>query len=403
MKFLFRAKNKQGEIKEGSVEAANQDVALDLIQRNELFPIFVKSEEHKGSLSNRLMKYLNRVNVKELMVFFRQLAILIEARVPIIYSLEAIKDQTENSFFKAAIGEIIDDIQDGLSFSDALKKRPEIFSELSINIINSGENSGNLKQSIEHVANSLEKNHNLSRKISSAFIYPAVVMTVFFAIGFIFITFIIPKLTTVIKDMGVDFPWYTKVVIGLSDFMAAYWLAVLLGIIGAILGLIFYAGSDNGKKALDKLKIQLPVFGSIFQKLYIARFAENLAILLTGGIPIIRAVTLSSAVVNNSIYEELFLKAAYELKIGGNINSVFKKSEYIPAIVSQMIRVGEESGQLDMVLRYISDFYEQETETATKNLSTLLEPFIMIIIGIAVGFLVFSILMPIYNIAGQIV
>jgi type IV pilus assembly protein PilC len=402
MKFFFRAKNKNGEIKEGTVEAANQNLALELVQKNGLFPISVKKEENKGSLKDRLMKYLNRVSVKELMVFFRQLAILIEARVPIIYSLEAIKDQTENSFFKVAIEEIIDDIQDGLSFSDALKKRPEIFPSLSINIINSGENSGNLKQSVDYVANSLEKNYDLSRKITSAFIYPAAVMVVFFAIGFIFITFIIPKLTAVIKDMGVDFPWYTKVVIIFSDFMAVYWWAVLIGIIGTILGLIFYAGSEKGKKVLDKLKIRMPVFGDIFQKLYIARFTENLAILLTGGIPIIRAVTLSSSVVNNSVYEELFLKAAYELKIGGNINSVFKKSEYIPAIVSQMIRVGEESGQLDMVLRYIAEFYGQETEAATKNLSTLLEPFIMVIIGIAVGFLVFSILMPIYNVASQI-
>ena len=136
-------------------------------------------------------------------------------------------------------------------------------------------------------------------------------MAVFCAIGFIFITFIIPKLTVVIKDMGVDFPWYTKVIIGFSDFMVAYWWLVLLGIISSVLGLLFYAGSEKGKIALDKLKIQMPVFGSIFQNLYITRFTENLAILLTGGIPIIRAVTLSSSVVNNSVYEELFLKAAY--------------------------------------------------------------------------------------------
>jgi len=402
MKFFFRAKNKEGEIKEGVVEASNQELALNLIQKNELFPISVKKKEKKGLLSDQLVRYFSQVSAKELMVFFRQLAILIEARVPIIYSLGAIKDQTENSFFKATIEEVINDIQDGLSFSDALKKKPEVFSNLSVNIINSGENSGNLKQSVEYVADNLERNYNLSRKISSAFVYPAVVLAVFLIIGFVFVTFIIPRLTEVIKDMGVDFPWYTKIIINFSDFMKAYWWIVLLGIIGSILGLLSYVGSEKGRRALDKLKIQLPVFGSIFRNLYIARFTENLAILLTSGIPIIRAVTLSSSVINNSIYEKLFLKTAYELKIGGNINSVFRKSEYIPSIVSQMIRVGEESGQLDMVLRYIVSFYEQETETATKNLSTLLEPFIMVIIGIAVGFLVFSILMPIYNIASQI-
>ncbi|PJA87724.1 MAG: hypothetical protein CO140_02775, partial [Candidatus Moranbacteria bacterium CG_4_9_14_3_um_filter_40_7] len=329
MKFFFRAKNKEGEIKEGVVEASNQELALDLIQKNELFPISVKKKEKKGLLSDQLVRYFSQVSAKELMVFFRQLAILIEARVPIIYSLGAIKDQTENSFFKATIEEVINDIQDGLSFSDALKKKPEVFSNLSVNIINSGENSGNLKKSVEYVADNLERNYNLSRKISSAFVYPAVVLAVFLIIGFVFVTFIIPRLTEVIKDMGVDFPWYTKIIINFSDFMKAYWWIVLLGIIGSILGLLSYVGSEKGRRALDKLKIQLPVFGSIFRNLYIARFTENLAILLTSGIPIIRAVTLSSSVINNSIYEKLFLKTAYELKIGGNINSVFRKSEYI--------------------------------------------------------------------------
>jgi type IV pilus assembly protein PilC len=202
--------------------------------------------------------------------------------------------------------------------------------------------------------------------------------------------------------MGVDFPWYTQMVMVGSDFMAVYWWAVLLGIIGAALGILFFLETKTGKEKMDRLKINMPVFGKIFQNIYITRFSENLGILLKGGIPIIRAVTLSSSVVNNSVYEELFLQVAYELKIGQNIHSVFQKSELIPPIVSQMIRVGEETGQLDLVLHHISTFYEQETETATKNLSVLLEPLIMIIIGTAVGFLVFSILMPIYNVANQI-
>lgn len=402
MKFFFKAKNRIGEIKEGTVEAANRELALELIQKNELFLIALNEKKGEALFSNILIKYLNRVKVKELLIFFRQMAILIEARVPIVQALTAINDQDKNQFFKMIIKEIINDIQDGLPFSDALKKKPEIFSNLSTNIIKSGETSGNLKQSVEYVADDIEKNYNLSRKITSAFIYPAVVLAVFFAIGFIFLAFIIPKLTQVTKNMEVDFPWYTKIVIVFSDFMAAYWWVVLLGIIGFLLGIIFFINTKDGKILMDNLKIKIPIFGTIFRNIYITRFSENLAILLKGGIPIIRAVTLSSSVVNNSIYEKLFLKAAYELKAGGSINKVFQTSELIPPIVSQMIRVGEETGQLDLVLRHIATFYEQEVETSTKNLSTLLEPLIIIIIGIAVGFLVFSILMPIYNIAGQI-
>lgn len=402
MKFFFRAKNKTGEIKEGTVDAANRDLALELIQKNDFFPILLKEEGKKVSFVDIFRRYVNRVKVKELMIFFRQLAILVEARVPIVYALSAIKDQTEKPFFKTIIEEIVNDIQDGLSFSDALKKKPEIFSSLSISIIRSGEASGNLKQSVEYVADGIEKNYNLSKKITSAFIYPAVVMAVFFVIGFIFVAFIIPKLTVVIKDMGVDFPWYTQMVMVGSDFMAVYWWAVLLGIIGVVLGILFFIETKKGREKMDRLKINMPVFGKIFQNIYITRFSENLGILLKGGIPIIRAVTLSSSVVNNLVYEELFLQVAYELKIGQNIHGVFQKSELIPPIVSQMIRVGEETGQLDLVLQHISKFYEQETETATKNLSVLLEPLIMVVIGTAVGFLVFSILMPIYNVANQI-
>lgn len=402
MKFFFKAKSKIGEMKEGTVEAANRELALELIQKNELFLITLDEKSKKIPFLNIFMKYLNRVTVKELLIFFRQFSILIEARVPIVYALTAIKDQGKNQFFKMIVEEIINDIQDGLPFSDALKKKPEIFPNLSTNIIKSGETSGNLKQSLEYVADSIEKNYNLSSKIISAFIYPAVVMVVFFVIGFIFVAFILPKMTLVIKDLGGNLPWYTKIIILFSDFMAVYWWAALLGIIGFVLGIIFFIKTKNGKIAVDYLKIRIPVFGTIFQNIYITRFSENLAILLKGGIPIIRAVTLSSSVINNSIYEKLFLKVADELTVGGSMNKVFQKSELIPPIVTQMIRVGEETGQLDLVLRHISNFYEQEVETSTKNLSTLLEPLIMIVIGVAVGVLVFTVMMPIYNVASQI-
>lgn len=402
MKFFFRAKNKEGEIKEGTVDASSKEVALDLIQHSQLFPISIREYRKDNTPLQVLNKYLNRVKVKELMMFFRQLAILVEARVPIIYSLQAIKEQVENSYFRKIINEMMNDVQDGMPFSDAIKKKPEIFSRLSVSIIQSGENSGNFRQSVEYVADNIEKNYNLSRKIASAFIYPAIVMVVFFAVAFIFLAFIIPKMTMVIKDLGVDFPWYTKVIISFSDFMAVFWWVVLLGIIFFILGFIYYLSTQDGKRWSDALKIKMPVFGSIFRGIYLARFTGNLAILLNGDIPIIRAVLLSGSVTNNTVYEDLFERVAYELKIGGSMSKVFEKTELIPPVVAQMIRVGEESGQLPLVLDHVATFYERETDQATKNLSVLLEPLIMVVMGIAVGFLVFSILMPIYDIAGRI-
>jgi type IV pilus assembly protein PilC len=401
MKFFFRAKDGTGEVREGIIEAATADGALDVVQKNGLYPIIIREERAVSSLYKTLLSYWDRVNNKELMMFFRQLSILIEAKVPITTCLIAIKEQTSNRYFQKIIEEIINDIQDGLALSEALKKQRDTFSVMSINIIKAGEVSGNLKKSVAYVADNIEKNYTLSSRVRSAMMYPLIVVIVFFIIGFIVISFIVPKLTLMIKGMDVVIPWYTKGLIFVSDFMSAYWWAVLILLIGFIGGLIYYLRTEEGKREWDQIKIKLPIFGEIYQHVYIARFADNLAVLLVGGIPIIKALNVVSSVVGNSVYEAIFLKAADEVKIGGNMSDAFRRFPQIPPIVSQMVKIGEESGQIDLVLNHVARFYEQETDEATRNLSTLIEPVLMVIIGIAVGFLAFSIIMPIYDIAGQ--
>jgi len=334
-------------------------------------------------------------------VFFRQLAVLIEAKVPIVGSLVAISEQMTNKYFNKVLDEVIRDIEDGMTLSDAFQKHPKVFSPLSINIIRAGEASGNLRKSVEYVANNIEHNYELTSRVKSAMTYPIIVFAVFMVIGFLVVTFIIPKLTVMIKSMNADIPWYTTAVIVVGDFFSAYWWAILIVMLGAVGGMLYYLNTDEGKKEFDHIKIKLPIVGVIFRYVYITRFAENLSILLTGGIPIIKALTIVSSVIGNSVYEEIFLRAAEEVKVGGNMSEYLKRVSLIPPTVSHMIRIGEESGQIDSVLLHISHFYEQEVNTMTKNLSTLIEPVLMILIGIAVGFLAVAILMPIYNIAGQ--
>lgn len=403
MKFVFKAKNKDGLFKEGTIEAVNRDAAIDVLQKNELFPIFLNEEKEQNALLRNLLKSFDSVSNKELMLFFRQLAILIEAKVPIINALKAIEGQSENGFFKHVLEGVISDIQDGLPFSDALQKNKDVFSDLMISVIRSGEASGNLRKSVEYVADNIEKNYALTSKVKSALMYPLIIMIVFFIIGFVVITFVVPKLVVVIKDSGVEnVPWYTNAVISVSDFMGSFWWVILLVLAGIVGAFWYYIKTEGGKKEWDNVKLKLPIVGSIFRNLYISRFADNFAVLLSGGIPIIRALTLVSSIINNSVYQALFLKMAEEVKIGGSMSNIMERSEHIPLIVSQMIRIGEESGQMDLVLGHVAKYYEQETDIATKNLSTLIEPVIMVVIGIGVGILVFSILMPIYNIAGQI-
>ncbi|MFA7209726.1 MAG: type II secretion system F family protein [Parcubacteria group bacterium] len=403
MKFIFKAKNKEGELKEGIIDAVSSEVAVELLQKNELFPLSIATEKEKNSLEKTFLRYFDKVNDKELMVFFRQLSILIEAKVPIVASLTAIKEQMVNRYFQKIIGEVVNDIQDGLPLSDALKKHKHIFSNLAINIVRAGEVSGNLKKSVEYVANNIEKNYTLTQRVKSAMTYPVIVMIVFFIIAFLVVTFIIPKLTLMIKSMeGVAVPWYTSVVIGVSDFMAVYWWAIAIMILGVVGSGIYYIKTEDGSKEWDRIKIRLPIFGTIYQYLYIARFADNLSVLLAGGIPIIQALKIVSSVIGNTVYESIFLKAADEIRIGGVMSDVLRKSPQIPPIVSQMVKIGEESGQIDLVLQHVANFYEQESSDMAKNLSTLIEPLLMVLIGVAVAFLAFSVIMPIYNIAGQL-
>ncbi len=402
MKFKFKAKTQTGEYKEGVINASSKELAVTILQKNNLLPISIQSEDQGNDLAKAFLKYYERVTEKELVIFFRQLAILIEARVPIIVSLSAINEQTSNNYFIKVIQEMINDIEDGMSFSSSMEKHKDVFSNLSINIIKAGETSGNLKKSVDYVAENIERNYTLASRVKSALIYPSLVMIVFFIIGFLVVSFIIPKLTGIIKEMNANVPWYTQVVIVVGDFMAVYWWAIAIIIVAFIVALYYYLSTEDGKREWDQIKIKLPIVGPIFRYVYITRFAENLGVLLTGGIPIIRALTVVSSVINNVVFENIFLAAAEEVKRGGNMSTVLRKSPDIPPMVTHMVKIGEDSGQIDSVLGHIAKFYDQETEVMTKNLSTLLEPLLMIFIGIAVGFMAFAILMPIYNIAGQI-
>ena len=404
MKFVFKAKNNIGEIKAGYIDAMSSEAAVELLQKNDLIPILVKQERVESSFEKSFYKYFDRVSEKELMSFFRQLSILVEARVPIVASLNAIRDEMDNKYLQKVLSEISNDIQDGLPLSDSLQKHKDVFSNLAINIVRAGELSGNLKKSLTYIADNIEKNYELTSKVKSAMIYPVIVMIVFFIIGFIVMSFVIPKLTEMIKTMdGVILPWYTSAIIAISDFMNEFWWAITIFIVAIVGSIMYYIKTEDGSREWDQIKIKLPVFGRIYQYLYVARFADNFGVLLVGGIPIIQALNIVSSVINNVVYEKIFLKAADEVRIGGVMSTVLRKNpNEIPSIVTQMVKIGEDSGQIDVVLGHVAKFYNKEATDQAKNLATLLEPILMVLIGIAVAFLAFAVLMPIYNIAGQL-
>jgi type IV pilus assembly protein PilC len=280
-------------------------------------------------------------------------------------------------------------------------KHPDVFESLAVSMVKAGELSGNLQRSVLFLAENTEKNYDLNSKVRSALFYPAFVLSAAVIIGFIVFTVVLPKLTSIFDGMNVQVPWYTTVLMKIGAFMSVYWWAVGLAILATIGGSIYYIRTSDGKKEWDLIKMKLPIVGKLFQYVYIARFSENLSVLLDGGIPIVRALVIVSEVVNTTTYEAVILRAADEVKSGGAMSSVFARSEYFPPIVSQMIKIGEEAGKVSEVLRHTSVFYNQETDRVARNLSTMLEPILITCLGLGVGVLVFAILMPIYNMAGQ--
>jgi len=402
MKFLFKAKGQDGTLKRGTIDAASSDAAVELLQKNGLTPIEVKSKDKEASLSAKVEEMTTRVDIKDLLVFYREFSTLTSAKVPISTSLETIYEQTNSEVLRPVIKQVSADIEDGLPISEAFERHPKIFSELAINMIRSGELSGNLEGAINYVAKTTEQNYILTSKVRGALMYPAFVITVASVIGFIVVSFILPRLTSVIQDLDIEVPWYTNVMIKIGDFMNAYWWAVLVVFFVCVGAFAYYLRTDDGKREWDEVKLKLPIIGELFRYVYLTRFTENLSVLVAGGIPIVRSLQIIAEVVNNATYKKIILKSAQDVKVGGEIHTEFFKHSEIPPMVARMIKVGEETGRLSDILNDLADFYRGEVDQMTRNLSSLIEPVLIVILGVGVGVLVVSVLLPIYNIAGQL-
>ena len=405
MKFAFRAKNESGEVKEGLVDAVSRELAIEILQRNGLIPIDVK-EEGGGMLSvvkNLKRLWEGRVAPKEIMLTFRQLATLIQARVSVVTSIETVAAQVENKYFRLVLMEIKEDIEDGMSFSEALEKHPQVFDFMVVSVVRAGEVSGTLQRSIEFVADNTEKNYQLTSKVRGALIYPAFVFGVAGIVAFLVMTFMLPKISALIRDLEVDVPWYTTLLMNIGAFMNAYWWVVVLAFAGLVGGGVSYFRSENGKKEWDRLILRVPVFKRLIKNVCVARFAGNFGSLIEGGIPVVRALMITSDIVGNNVYTTIILKAAEEVKTGGSISSVFfRYPQDIPTIVSQMVKIGEDTGTTAEVLTGVAKFYDQEVEVMTRNLSVLIEPILISLLGLGVGILTVGVLLPIYNVAGQL-
>ncbi len=399
MKFKYQAKNEKGEMQSGTVEASNEAAAIETLQSHKLVVISIVSIVEVSALF-RNIKFLQKVPAKDLVIFSRQLATLIEAKITLLEALKTLHKQTSNAFFREKIFEIANDIEGGRSLSYSLSKHPKVFSEFYVNLIKAGEVSGNLQESLLYLAEHVEKQYDLENKIKGAMYYPAFILLAFFAVGIIVMVYVIPQLTAIIEESGQELPITTKMLIASSHFLRYYgWILIVFGITVGI-GTKRYVDTPEGKMNWDKMKLKLPVMGELFRKIALVRFSENLSTLIKGGVPIVRSLQITGSVIGNEVFKDLIFKTAEKVKSGTSIAKVLGESPEIPLIVVQMINIGERSGKLDSILDNIARFYVREVNNVVDNLSTLIEPVLIVMMGIGVGVMVSAILLPIYGIAG---
>ena len=398
--FTYKIKTQADEIVEGKIEAVTQESAIESLQSKNFVVLSIESAQ-KNLFEKDILASVSKPNKKDLVIFTRQLATLIGSDVPLLEGLRILSRQTEKHSFAKMINDIAASVEGGSSLSTALGKNPKLFNTFFVSLVRSGEVSGKLDTTLLYMADYLERSAELTSKVRGALSYPGFVLFAMIVVSILMVTKVLPNLLGVLKESGVqDLPFTTKVLIFTTDFVNGHLL--ILSIILAILtySIVSFLRTEKGLLKLDRLKIDMPIFGVIVRNLYIARISETLATLIRSGVPILQGLEITSDVVGNRIFKTIILEAKENVKGGGTISETLAKYEEFPPLVSSMLSVGEKTGKTDFMLDNILRFYKRESENAINNISQLIEPLLIFILGIGVAILVASILLPIYSLVG---
>jgi len=398
-KYYYKAKNKTGQLIEGIIEAASTEKVADTLLQNNLAIIEINEQanDYRNFLKN--FSLFRRVKSKDLVIFFRQMAVMVDANVPLVRSLRILAKQTDNEYLKEIIIEIANEIEGGRSLSSAMSIFSEIFSDFYVNIIMSGETSGRLSEVMNYLADQKERDYELEAKIKGAMIYPAFIVLVLVVVGFIIIAFVIPTLSKVLTESGAKLPLITRLLVSFSQFIAIFWWLIILLFLAVIISWMLFIKTPQGEYLKDSLKINLPVFGKIWRNIYIVRFCRSFNTLIKGGVPISQSLIVIEDVIDNVIYKKIINNTIKSVNEGNPVSESLDKYKYIPKIMVQMITVGEDSGKLEEVLEKTADFYSKEIENDTRNLSNLIEPIIMIILGLVVGLFIAAVILPMWQLS----
>jgi type IV pilus assembly protein PilC len=400
MLFNYEAVDDTGAKKVGSIDAINVDVAISSLQRRGLVLAGIREANASTSLLSRNISFFERVSTKDVVILSRQLSTLFEAQVSALRVFRLLGAETENHVLQQKLTTIADDLQSGSSISAALSKHPKVFSEFYVNMVKAGEESGKLDETFQYLADYLDRTYELTSKVRGALIYPAFVIVTFITVMILMFTVVIPKISGILTESGAKIPIYTTIILGISNFLVSYGFILLAILIVAGFFLVRFVRTPLGRIAYDRFKLQIPYISSLYRKLYLSRFADNMNTMLISGIPIVRALELTSSVINNKVYEQIMEDAVNSVKGGKTLSeSLSNHPHEIPGILVQMTKVGEETGEVGSILKTLAHFYSREVSTAVDSLVSLIEPAMIVLLGGGVAVLLASVLVPIYNIA----
>jgi len=402
--FVWEGKTAQGKILKGEMEAASQEAVFARLRSQRIQPIPARVREKGKGLEKELTipGFGAKVTAHDVMLFTRQFATMIDAGLPIVQGLDILAQQSDNKTFRNTIKTIKQDVESGFTLADALKKHPKVFDDLYVNMVAAGEVGGVLNTILNRIAIFIEKAAKLKSKVKGAMIYPCTIVVVAVAVVTVLLLFVIPVFAELYGGMGKALPAPTQITINISNFFRAYFMYLAAALVGAVVAIKMYYKTEHGRFNIDGLMLKLPVMGDLIRKVAVARFSQNMSILLSSGVPILDGLAITAKTAGNKVVEKAIMTARISISQGRTVAEPLTESKIFPPMVCQMVAIGENTGALDAMLKKVAEFYEDEVDTAVANLTALMEPVIMVVLGVILGGLVISMYLPIFQLGSLI-
>lgn len=400
--FAYVGRSKSGAIKKGELTAKSKDEAVDQLRKQH---VVVTSLEEKAGKGGFTLSFGSGLTDKDLVVFTRQFGTMINAGLPLVQCLEILSTQSENKVLRETVGEVKGQVEGGSTFSDALKRHPKVFDELYVNMVHAGEVGGLLDTILTRLAKHIEKAMKLKGQIKSAMVYPSAILGVAGIVITVLMIWVIPVFEKMFKEMSggkMGLPTPTQLVIDVSNAFQSYWYVLLGFVVGCAVAIKKYYATPKGRMAIDKFLLKVPIFGDLIRKASVAKFTRTLGTLLSSGVPLLDGLTICAKTSGNKVIEEALVNARVSISGGKTIAEPLTESQVFPKMVTHMIAVGESTGALDAMLGKIADFYEDEVDQAVASLTSLLEPMMMVFLGVVIGFIVIAMYLPIFTMASAI-